>query len=69
VERKGRVVAVATADAKAETMMGMVTEYILPDSIVYIDEWISYDGLAQLKDGEKKPMAYQHRRINHSAGV
>jgi transposase len=36
-------------------------EYILPESTVYTDDYTSYHGLA----GE----GYQHRRINHSAGI
>jgi transposase len=46
-----------------------VAERVLPDSTVYTDELVSYDGIAELKDSEKKPFGYRHRRINHSAGV
>ena len=69
VERKGRVIARATRDAQRETLHGMVKEYILPESTVYTDEYVSYDGITELKDGEQKPFGYRHRRINHSAGV
>jgi hypothetical protein len=34
----------------------------MPDSIVYTDEWGGYAGLGNVN-------RYQHRRVNHSAGV
>ncbi len=64
VERNepGRVVALIANDATKKTLHGIAKEYILPDSIVYTDEWPSYQGL-------EKVNGYQHRRVNHSAGV
>lgn len=69
VEREGRVVARTTKDATRETLHGMVQEYVLPKSTVYTDEFVSYDGITELKGENEKPKGYQHRRINHSAGV
>jgi transposase-like protein len=62
VERKGRVVAVASDRATKEALHGIAKEYILPDSIIYTDELSAYNGLDKIN-------GYQHRRINHSAGV
>jgi transposase len=62
VERGGKVVAIASSDATKKTLHGVAKEYILPDSIVYTDEWKGYNGL-------EKVNGYDHRRINHSAGV
>src|SRR5438128_4468870 len=61
VERKGRVIAVAANDATHKTLHGIAKERILPKSTVFTDELSAYDGLT---GGD-----YQHRRINHSAGV
>jgi transposase-like protein len=61
VERKGRVVAIAANDATRETLHGIAKEYILPESTVFTDELHSYNGL--------DAHGYEHRRINHSAGV
>jgi transposase-like protein len=58
---KGRVVATIADDTTRATLFGIAKEYILPESTVYTDDYTSYHGLA----GE----GYQHRRINHSAGV
>jgi transposase-like protein len=62
VERGGKVIAIASSDASSKTLHGVAKEYILPDSIVYTDEWRGYNGLGKVN-------GYDHRRINHSAGV
>jgi transposase len=62
VERGGNVVALVANDASRKTLHGMAKEYVLPASIVYTDEWKGYNGL-------EKVNGYEHRRINHAAGV
>jgi transposase-like protein len=62
VERGGNVIAITSSDASKKTLHGVAKEYILPDSIVYTDEWKGYNGLGKVN-------GYEHRRINHSAGV
>src|SRR5258708_5191948 len=62
VERKGRVVALAANDATRSTLHGIASERILPKSTVFTDEMPAYDGL-------EKVNGYNHRRINHAAGV
>ncbi len=61
-ERGGRVIAIAGSDASSKTLHGVAKEFILPESTVYTDEWKGYNGLDKIN-------GYQHRRINHSAGV
>jgi len=63
VERtgKGRVFATVATDATKATLRGIAQERILPKSMVFTDEYASYNGLEA--DG------YLHRRINHSEGV
>lgn len=70
VERKGRVVAKVSNDVSGASLLGMVREYVLPESTVYTDELASYDGIksVQRKDGQGNA-GYQHRRINHSSKV
>src|SRR6266404_6159304 len=43
--RVGRVVAKVASDVKADTLIGMAREYILPKSTVFTDDFASYDGL------------------------
>jgi transposase-like protein len=62
VERGGKVVALVSDDVTKATLHGIAKEYILPDSIVYTDSYHSYNGLDKIN-------GYQHRRINHSAGI
>lgn len=63
VERigKGRVVAVVANDVTRKTLHGIAVEKILPKSTVYTDDFNAYHGLAA--------KGYNHRRINHSAGI
>jgi transposase-like protein len=68
VERKGRAVAKAVTDVGQATLLGAISEHVLPESMVYTDELHGYDNLRWTKkDGE--PMGYVHRRIKHSAKV
>jgi transposase-like protein len=59
--RVGRVIAKVASDVKADTLIGMAREYILPKSTVFTDDFASYDGLSV--------RGYKHSRINHSAKV
>jgi transposase-like protein len=60
-KRIGRVKASVKADVTANTLVGMVREFVLPKSIVYTDEFPSYDGLSV--------RGYDHRRIRHASKV
>jgi len=62
VERGGKVVALVSDDVTKATLHGIAKEYVLPGSIVYTDHYPAYMGLDKIN-------GYQHRRINHSAGV
>jgi len=48
VERGGRVVARVAKNAKRETLLGLVKQYIMPSSIVFTDDFVSSDGLENL---------------------
>jgi transposase len=63
-ERKGRVKAITIPDASSATLLPKMREFILPKSIVFTDEFKSYDGVGYMKDKQ-----YEHRRINHSSKV
>ena len=45
VQRKGEVRAFVAADTKADTLLGLIREHVLPQSLVFTDEWKSYNGL------------------------
>jgi transposase len=63
VERKGRIRALVTENAKGSTLIPIVKAHVLPSSTVFTDEWKGYDGIDHMKGG------YTHRRINHSEKV
>jgi transposase len=60
-ERGGRVRATVIPDSRAATVQGKIREYVLPESLIYTDE---YQGYASI--GAK---GYRHRRIRHIAKV
>lgn len=63
VERTGqqRVFAKVSDDTTKKTLHGIVRERVMPESVIFTDEYLPYGGLDQL--------GYTHRRVNHSAGV
>jgi transposase len=63
VERGGRVIACVTPNVKAETVFPIIHEHVLPESVVFTDEYSVYDRLATAENG------YQHRRIKHAEKV
>jgi transposase len=63
VERGGRVIARVTPDAKANTILPIIAERVLPSSTIFTDDFPIYDRVGIHANG------YTHRRINHSAKV
>ncbi len=61
VQRKGEVRAFVAADVKGDTLLGLVKEHVLPQSLVFTDDFPSYDKF--------ESRGYHHRRINHSEKV
>ncbi len=61
VERGGKVAALVTTDASKKSLDPIIKEFVLQDSMVYTDEWPSYDHLR--RDG------YRHRRIPHAQKI
>ena len=60
-ERKGRVIALTTENAQKTTLLGIAKQRILPETTVFTDEWLGYEGFGN--------EGYTHRRINHSEKV
>ncbi|MEX2246983.1 MAG: IS1595 family transposase [Dehalococcoidia bacterium] len=61
VQRGGKVAALVTKDAKRQSVMPIIEERVLPRSLVYTDEYQSYNLLTA--------KGYVHRRIAHSEKV
>ena len=58
LKRGGKVYTAIIPDAKASTLIPIIREKVLPDSIVYTDSFQVYDVL--------DVSAFHHRRVNHS---
>jgi len=69
VQRKGKVIAKATKDVSGATMLGIVREYVLPESTIFTDEMRSYDGISTMRTKDGKPAGYVHHRIRHNSKV
>ena len=61
VQRKGEVRAYVAADVKQDTLRGYIREHVLPRTMVFTDDYPSYNGL--------DARGYKHQRINHSEKV
>lgn len=61
VQRKGEVRAYVAADVKQDTLRGLIKEHVLPRTMVFTDDFKSYNGL--------DARGYTHRRINHGEKV
>ena len=61
VQRKGQVRAFVANDVKSDTLRGFIKEHVLPNTMVFTDDFRSYNGLSA--------RGYTHQRINHSEKV
>jgi transposase-like protein len=61
VQRKGQVRAFVAADVKADTLHGLIKEHVLPRTVVFTDEFRSYNAIGA--------RGYTHQRINHSENI
>ena len=60
-QRQGNISATATTDIKSATIYPIVKEHVLPESMVYIDEYHIYNKL--------KKQGYAHKRVHHTSKV
>ncbi len=61
VQCGGKVAALITKDTKKRTLMPIVQKKVLPETMVYTDEYTVYDVL-----GDK---GYKHQRVTHAEKV
>ena len=60
-QRKGKVSATATNNLKIATVYPNIKERVVPESMVYTDEFLIYNGL--------KKQGYAHKRVHHASRV
>src|SRR5271170_7460842 len=68
VQRNGKVVAKVIPDVSEPTLSGIIREHVVPESMIYTDEFPSYGRIPHLRDAEGKHLGYRHRHIAHSKG-
>ena len=69
LKRNGRVYTVVVDNAKSDTLMPVIKQKIMPDSIVYTDSLSSYDkpgvsGFIHYRINHSKEFAYRRNHIN-----
>ncbi|HAV10881.1 MAG TPA: IS1595 family transposase [Dehalococcoidia bacterium] len=60
-ERKGDVIAMVVPDVKSKTIIPAIKEKVLSKSIIYTDEFPTYNQLPRL--------GYQHKRVHHAQKI
>ena len=60
-QRSGRIRASVVPNSRASTILPLAREYVLPESLIYTDEYFAYERLGREYKG--------HRRIKHKARV
>src|SRR5207253_1188521 len=61
VERHGRVRASVAADRTKPTLHAKIREFVLPESMIFTDEWALYGGIGREYKG--------HKRVRHKARI
>jgi hypothetical protein len=61
VERGGRVRASVAPDRKKPTLHAKIKEFVLPESMIFTDEWVLYGGIEKQYKG--------HKRVRHKARI
>src|ERR1700726_1270500 len=68
VQRHGKVLARIIPDASEQTLSGIIKKHVVPESVIYTDEWTGYGRIPFLRDENGKSLGFRHRKINHSKG-
>jgi transposase len=66
VQRHGKVFAKTIPDVSEPTLSGIIKKHVVPESVIYTDEFASYGRVPYLRDENGKPLNFRHRTINHS---
>jgi len=61
VQRQGRVRAKVVKNLHKSTVTAFIVDAVKPDSILYTDEFLSYNGIGKL--------GYDHQQIEHNAKI
>jgi transposase-like protein len=61
VERGGKVLAKVVPNTQSATLIPHIAQRVLPQSVIFTDEYVSYNPL--------EGTGYQHKRIHHGQGV
>ena len=68
VQRHGKVFAQTIPDASEPTLSGIIKKHVVPESVIYTDEWAGYGRIPFLRDENGNLLGFRHRHIAHASG-
>lgn len=68
VQRKGKAIAKALPDATGSSILPVVRKHVVPNSVIYTDEYAVYQGLHNMRQDDGSPMGFRHGTVCHSSG-
>ena len=69
VQRGGKVVAKVIAGVTADELTSVIKKHVVPGSVIYTDEYPSYERIKTLKGPDGKSLGYKHYQIRHKDKV
>jgi len=69
IQRGGKVVARVIPGVTADELTSVIKRHVVPGSVIYTDEYPSYERSKTLKDRDGKPLRYKHYQIRHKDNV
>src|SRR6266576_2666717 len=69
IQRGGKVVARVIPGVTADELTSVIKRHVVPGSVIYTDEYPSYERIKTLKDRDGKPLRYKHYQIRHKDKV
>jgi transposase len=68
VQRQGKVIAKALPDVTSGSILPMIRDHVVPESVIYTDEYVVYQGIRAMRQPDGSPSGFRHGTVNHSAG-
>lgn len=68
VQRKGKAIAKVVQDVSADTILPMIRRHVVPESVIYTDEFMTYRGISEMKLDDGTPANHFHLTVKHSTG-
>lgn len=68
VQRRGKVIAKAVPDVTSASIFPIIRDHVVPQSVIYTDEYVVYQGIQAMRAPDGTPMGFRHGTVAHGAG-